>query len=157
MLKEERKTITYKEFEKEIEELGFSVTFGNDIVFVGLVFAGHLALISQTEKYNFKVYVERFSDINPGKDLGKMFYLAHLLSQTPLEDRVEQEEYMWKFTAENYIGSRVLRDLGVESWSLLSYNPVEKIPNIDECFITEKRFKELIQENLRDHFEKEIV
>ena len=157
MLKEERTTITYKEFEKEIETFGYDVVFEDGFAYVSVVFSCLIVRVSMVDEYNFEIYGERLTNINPGEAIGKIFYLAHLLSQTPLEDRVEQEEYMWKFTAENYIGPRVLRDLGVESWSLVSYNPVEKIHNIDECFITEQRFKELIQENLRDHFGKEIV
>lgn len=86
-------TITYKEFSQEIDKLGYKVVMKAGNVFVETPIMEHTIIsVSIKEVEKFKVYVNAFRNINPGESLGRMFYLAHLLSATPIEKRGEKYE-----------------------------------------------------------------
>ena len=155
MLKEERTTITYKEFEKEIEAFGYDVVFEDGFAYVSVVFSGLIARVSMVDEYNFEIFGERFTNINPGEAIGKMFYLAHLLSQTPLEDRVEREKkYYWKIK-----GGTMFEFSGYLSGNSYGYFMRYK-PSIAEDAVTytQKEYDELVEKGfIADIFEKEEI
>lgn len=87
LYKQERMTITYEDFFKEIEMLGYKAY--TNVIAVGFIitFAGAVMEVSRNEVGEIDIATHKLANINAGEKLGKAFYLTHLLANTPLDER----------------------------------------------------------------------
>lgn len=79
--------ITYKSYAEEISKLSYEPY--TDVVVVGFMipFAGAVMEVSRNEVGGITIATHKLAHINAGENLGRAFYLTHLLANTPLNER----------------------------------------------------------------------